>query len=90
MSPRCLAAFLALWSSAALPAGDPVNGERLHRSCLQCHGTEVYMPPERKVTSLAALRRATVRWSDMYNPRFTKAEIDDLVAFLNRDFYRFR
>ena len=38
---------------------------------------------------LAALRRETARWADYYNPRPTKAEIEDLVAYLNRDFYRF-
>jgi mono/diheme cytochrome c family protein len=83
------AALAALCSSAALAAGNAENGERLHARCLQCHGTEVYLPPNRKVTSSAALRRETVRWADMYNPAFTRREIDDLVAYLERDFYRF-
>lgn len=87
---RLLLAWLCLL--AALPAsaaGDPAKGEVLHRSCLQCHGTELYVPPKRRVNSLAALRRETARWADYYNPRPTKAEIEDLVAYLNRDFYRF-
>jgi mono/diheme cytochrome c family protein len=83
------AALAALWAPAALAAGDADNGARLHARCLGCHGTELYVPPLRKVTSAAALRRATVRWADMYNPAFTRREIDDLVAYLNRDFYRF-
>jgi mono/diheme cytochrome c family protein len=73
----------------AWAAGDPVKGEALHRSCEQCHGTEVYLPPKRKVTTLAGLRKETARWADYYNPKFTKAEIEDLVAYLNRDFYKF-
>lgn len=87
---RLLLAWLCLL--AALPAaaaGDPAKGEVLHRSCLQCHGTELYVPPKRRINSLAALRRETARWADYYNPRPTKAEIEDLVAYLNRDFYRF-
>lgn len=80
---------LVLWPLAAWPAGDPVKGETLHQSCLQCHGTEVYVPPKRKISSLAALRRETARWGDYYNPKLSKSEIEDLVAYLNRDFYRF-
>jgi mono/diheme cytochrome c family protein len=82
----------ALWlalAPGARAAGDPAKGERLHQSCLQCHGTELYVPPKRKVGTLAALRKETVRWGDHYNPKFTKAEIEDLVAYLNRDFYKF-
>lgn len=87
-----LAAMLAVAlsiPSTSWAAGDPARGEVLHRSCLQCHGTDVYVPPRRRVQSLSALRKETARWSDYYNPAFTKSEVEDLVAYLNRDFYRF-
>ncbi|MDH5222923.1 MAG: cytochrome c [Betaproteobacteria bacterium] len=84
MGALCLA--LAPQSRAA---GDAANGERLHESCLSCHGTGIYLPPKRKIKTLAALRKETARWGDYYNPKFTRAEIDDLVAYLNRDFYKF-
>lgn len=86
------ALLVVLLGLAALPvraAGDADKGEKLHQSCLGCHGTELYVPPKRRVKSLAALKKETARWADMYNPRFTRAEVDDLVAYLNRDFYRF-
>jgi mono/diheme cytochrome c family protein len=83
-------AALLIASPAAPAAGDAAKGEKLHQSCLQCHGTELYVPPKRKIQSLAALRKETVRWGDHYNPAFSKAEIDDLVAYLNRDFYKLR
>ena len=89
MKRLAVAAVLLGLAPAAQAAGDAVKGETLHRSCLQCHGTEVYVPPKRKVASLAALRRETARWADYYNPAFTRAQVDDLVAYLNRDFYRF-
>jgi mono/diheme cytochrome c family protein len=69
-------------------AGDAARGEALHRSCTQCHGTEAYLPPARKVRSLAQLREETARWGDYYNPKLSAAEVEDLVAYLNRDFYR--
>jgi hypothetical protein len=47
------------------------------------------MPPMRRAESLDQLRKVTARWADMYNPGFTPAQVEDLVAYLNRDFYRF-
>ena len=84
-----VAAFL-LSPAAAIAAGDAAKGEIRHKSCLQCHGSDVYLPPKRRVQSLAALRREVIRWSDHYNPPFSKADVDDVVAYLNREFYRFR
>lgn len=83
------ACVLLLAAGAAAGAGDAVNGEKLHRDCLGCHGTELYVPPRAKVKSLAALKRETERWNDRMNPRFTGKEIEDLVAYLNATFYRF-
>jgi len=70
-------------------AGDPVRGEKLHDSCLGCHGTALYVPPQAKIKNLAALKKEVERWNDRMNPKFNKQEIDDLVIFLNRDFYKF-
>ena len=70
-------------------AGDPVKGATLHEDCLGCHGTELYVPPRAKVKTLAALKKETERWNDRMNPKFTKQEIDDLVAYLNANFYKF-
>lgn len=93
MMPRAaLLLALALTAGCAKgPAvsGDAARGERIHEACLQCHGTEVYVPPQRKITTLAALQDEVVRWGDYYNPALTGQEVDDLVAYLNRDFYRF-
>ena len=74
---------------AAPAAGDPVRGGKLHEDCLGCHGTELYVPPRAKVKTLAALKKETERWNDRMNPKFTKQEVEDLVAWLNRDFYKF-
>lgn len=80
----------AAWGgSPAYAAGDAARGETLHRDCLGCHGTELYVPSRAQVKTLAALRKETVKWNDRMNPKFTKQEIEDLVAYLNRDFYRF-
>lgn len=86
----CFAACVALAAPVVAPAaGDPVKGGKLHEDCLGCHGTELYVPPRAKVKSLAALKRETEKWNDRMNPKFTRQEIEDLVAWLNANFYKF-
>ena len=75
--------------TAGHAAGDPVRGEKLHQDCLGCHGTELYAPSRAKVKTLAALKKETELWNDRMNPKFSKQEIEDIVAWLNRDFYKF-
>ena len=76
-------------AAPALAAGDPVKGAKLHEDCLGCHGTELYVAPRAKVKSLSALKRETEKWNDRMNPKFTRQEIEDLVAWLNATFYKF-
>ena len=70
-------------------AGDPVRGGKLHQDCLGCHGTELYAAPQAKVKTLAALKKEIERWNDRMNPKFSKREIEDLMVYLNLDFYKF-
>lgn len=73
----------------AAAAGDAARGASLHEACLGCHGAELYVPPKAKVKSLTALKKEVDKWNDRYNPKFSKQEVEDLVAYLNRDFYKF-
>lgn len=87
---RMLAAlYLVAASVPAAATGDPVRGENLHRDCLGCHGTELYVPPVAKIRTLTALKREVEKWNDRMNPKFTRQEVEDIVAWLARDFYRF-
>lgn len=81
-------AALALAAPAGA-AGDPTRGAELHRDCVGCHGTELYVPPRAKVKTLSALKKETEKWNDRMNPKFTRQEIEDLVAWLNATFYKF-
>lgn len=89
MRRLALAAALAAAAPAALALGDADKGERLHKACLQCHGTNVYVPPKAKVKSFKQLQFETAKWADYYNPKFDRIEVADLVAWLNREFYKF-
>ncbi len=73
----------------AVAAGDAARGAKLHEDCLGCHGTELYVPPQAKIKTLSTLKKEVEKWNDRMNPKFTRQEIEDLVAYLNRDFYKF-
>lgn len=82
------AALLAACDGGA-PKGDAARGAELHKICLDCHGTDLYARPDRKVKSQNDLRKELLRWGDYYNPALTEQDIDDLYAYLNKDFYKF-
>ena len=82
---RSIVLSLAL---AGCATGDPDRGAKLHDACLQCHGTELYVPPAAKIKSYKALVDETRHWAGYYNPKFRTQEVEDIVAYLNRDFYK--
>lgn len=86
----CATSALAIAAcSDAASKGDPARGAQLHDICLDCHGTGPYTSPERKIKSRDALRREVARYGDYYHPALSEQDIDDLVAYLERDFYKF-
>ncbi|HEY9051311.1 MAG TPA: hypothetical protein VIQ03_07190 [Gammaproteobacteria bacterium] len=70
---------------------DPVvRGEQTHTVCLSCHGTDLYVSPKRKIKTLPALRKEVARWGDYYDPAYSEQDIDDVTAYLNKNFYKFQ
>jgi mono/diheme cytochrome c family protein len=92
----CRTLAICIWLSVPAMAahaqtlpGDPVRGKQRHEPCLQCHGTELYVPPKAHIKTLKALKRSVEKWGDYYNPRYSKQDIEDVVAYLNTEFYKF-
>jgi mono/diheme cytochrome c family protein len=84
------AACAAAWAVVApAQAVDAARGRVLHESCLSCHGTSIYQPPQRKIDTYKKLAAEVERWNRSYNPKFTKSEIADIMAYLNETFYKF-
>lgn len=74
---------------AALP-GDSAAGKQLHDAyCQACHDTGVYSRGEHKVRSLAALRQQLAACTHATKKEFSASEQQDLVKYLNEQFYRF-
>jgi hypothetical protein len=85
----CMALLGMLAMPNCVEAADAERGRVLHEACLSCHGTSIYLPPQRKVDTYKKLGVEVERWNRGYNPKFTKAEIADMVAYLNETFYKF-
>jgi mono/diheme cytochrome c family protein len=85
-----LVLFMPSAYAAPLP-GDSANGKRLYdANCTGCHDTSVLTRKDRLVQSLDALKEQLVSCSHMANEEFSESEMQDLLKYLNDQFYEFR
>jgi cytochrome c553 len=76
--------------AASLP-GDSADGKRLYdANCMGCHDTSVFTRKDRVVQSLDALKKQLVSCSHAAKKEFSANEMQDLLKYLNDQFYRFR
>ena len=77
-------------SAAALP-GDSADGKRLHdANCMGCHDTGIYTRKDRLIRSLDALETRLGDCSHMANKEFSATEKQNIIKYLNDQFYQFR
>ncbi|WP_108683401.1 hypothetical protein [Methyloceanibacter sp. wino2] len=75
--------------AASLP-GDSANGKRLYDThCTDCHDTSVLSRPDRAVQSLDELKEQLASCSHMASAEFSATETQDLLKYLNDEFYHF-
>jgi|GEM_PF-107653 hypothetical protein len=76
--------------AVALP-GDSADGKRLHdANCMGCHDTGIYTRKDRLVQSLDALKKRLGDCSHMANKEFSASETQNIIKYLNYQFYQFR
>ena len=81
--------FLAMSAQAAEP-GAGAAGKRLHdANCVSCHDVSVYTAKDHKVRSLGGLKQQVENCTHMAQKEFSPAERQDIVKYLNDQFYRF-
>ena len=82
--------FLAVSAHAAVP-GDGAEGKHLHDgNCTGCHDTSVYSRKNHKVRSLDGLKQQVENCTHMAQKEFSPAEMQNVVKYLNDQFYRFQ
>lgn len=92
-----LIAGSALWCVAA-QAADVAVGKKLHSAeCTSCHagivggdGSKLYTRKERRIHSFPALENQVKRCVHSRNLDWSKAQVDDVIAYLNQTYYRFK
>ena len=88
--PAIALTFLALSAHAAVP-GNVAEGKRLHdANCTGCHDTAVYTRKDHRVRSLDGLKQQVENCTHMAQKEFSPAERQDIVKYLNDQFYRFK
>jgi cytochrome c2 len=76
--------------AASLP-GDAANGQRLFDAhCTKCHQTDIFTRKDRKIQSLDALNEQLVGCAHAAKVDFSASEMQDLLKYLNDQFYHFR
>lgn len=87
----CLCLCQALVISTAATAADPENGKKLlTTNCFHCHDTGVYTRADRRITSLPKLRAQVERCDTSLDLKLFDDDIDDITAWLNSAFYKFK
>ena len=84
--------ILLMPSAYAAPlAGDSANGKRLlEANCTECHQTDIFTRKDRKVQSLDGLKEQLVACSHAAKVDFSASEMQDLLKYLNDQFYHFQ
>ena len=87
-----ISGLLAIAAATVSPAfaADLDNGDELHLdSCTGCHDSQVYTRADRKVGDLAGLGRQVRFCRDNLGVPWFDDETDDVIAYLNHEFYKF-
>ena len=89
--------FFAVWVAAcvALPAAaaevpNLERGRALYENhCVVCHTPKVHRRSHRAVADMAALRAIVKVWVEEQNLRWSPEDIEDVVSYVNRAYYRY-
>jgi hypothetical protein len=67
---------------------DMMRGGELYRThCHECHTSRVHWRDQRLVRSWDDLRYQVTRWQKIAGQNWSREDVDDVAAYLNRTFY---
>ncbi len=88
----CMPLLMLLMPSAyaAVLPGDSAEGRRLHdANCMGCHDTGIYTRKDHIGRSLDALKERLGDCSHMAKKDFSAIETQNIIKYLNDQFYQF-
>lgn len=93
-----IALFALALPVAAFAAADPKVGQTLHdKQCAACHvrlvggdGSEIYTRKEHLIKSLTALHQRVSMCAAQINAKWFPEDEDNVAAYLNQHYYKFK
>ncbi|MDX2504497.1 MAG: cytochrome c [Gammaproteobacteria bacterium] len=90
--------FFTLISQANAQAANPAHGKDLHdANCMSCHTSlmggnpnQIYTRSDRKVNTLEGLRSQVTRCNSTVGVAWEQDNIQDVVEYLNSNFYKIK
>ncbi len=83
-------ALAAAPASAALLFGNAAEGKKIYETnCQGCHTASVFTRKDRRVNSIEGLMKQVGFCNHQLKRQLTKDQLDDLVKYLNDDYYHF-
>jgi len=78
-------------ATATTQAADIKNGKKLQKkNCMSCHDDGMYTREDRFIKKLSSLRGQVQRCESTLGLKWFDEEIDDVTAYLNKQFYNFK
>ncbi len=94
---KCFLVFVALAAATGAARaemelfGNAARGEKLHaKHCTTCHDTRLYTRPDRRVKSREGLMAQLDICNSNLNTRFNNEQVDDIVKYLNDQYYKLK
>jgi hypothetical protein len=76
---------------AAVLPDDSADGKRLYdANCMGCHDTGIHTRKDRLVQSLDALKKQVDNCTHAAKKEFSTSETQNIIEYLNDQFYHFR
>jgi len=77
--------------------GDPANGSRIHESkCVGCHigkyggdGSKIYLRDDRRINTVEGLMAQVGFCNEQIKSNLNDDEINDVIIYLNDNYYKF-
>ncbi len=93
-----LATPLLVALSHTVQAANPAHGKDLHdANCLSCHASlmggnpnMIYTRSDRRVNTIEGLRKQVTRCKTTVGVPWPKDQIEDVVEYLNKNFYKIK
>lgn len=93
MKISLLATLTLLLSAAAMTtqAANIKNGKKLQqKNCMSCHDDGMYTREDRFIKDLSGLRTQVQRCESTLGLTWFDEDVDDVTAYLNKQFYKFK